>query len=64
MAALARKQLIMKRQTKGAVLYESLTSNGSSMITSIYLRKSGFPTNNYPGTIHVVIECDEEASNE
>lgn len=58
MPALARKQLVLKKETKGAVLYEVQNGNGG-MITSIYLRKQGFPTNSYPSTIHVTVEVED-----
>ena len=63
MAVIARTMLVMNRQTKGAVLYDN--KNGGSgqpnaLITSIYLRKEGFPTGNYPATIHVSIETEED----
>ncbi len=52
----------MDRQTPGAVLYKlppDAQGNGGP-VTSIYLRKSGFPQGNYPGTIHVTIETEED----
>ena len=62
MTMIARQMLVMKRQTKGAVLYQrpaDATANGGP-VTSIYLRKSGFPTGKYPGIIHVSIETEED----
>jgi len=66
MAVLNRKTLVMERQTKGAILYS--TKNGGAdrgatdMITSIYLRKSGFPSGKVPGSIVVSVETDEDLS--
>ena len=62
MPRIATKQLTMDRVTKGAVLYSTKNSpdaDNGSPITSIYLRKSGMPTENYPATITVTIEADE-----
>ena len=65
MAVIGTKTLTMEKQTKGAVLYTTRNNpgqngNGSALITSIYLRKDGFPSGKYPGTITVSVETDED----
>jgi hypothetical protein len=55
--------LVMERQTKGAVLYSNKNGGGASpLVTSIYLRKEGFPNGQYPSTIHISIETEEDLS--
>jgi hypothetical protein len=63
MTRIASVPLTMERQTKGAVLYSNKNGGGSSpLVTSIYLRKEGFPTGKYPGMITLTIESDEDLS--
>ncbi len=64
MTQITRQMLVMDRQTPGAVLYKLApeAQGNSGPVTSIYLRKTGFPNGKYPGTIHVTIETDEDLS--
>jgi len=61
MTQIARVKLHLERETKGAVFFTIRAPSGpADIITSIYLRKSGFPTTTYPSTIHVTVESDED----
>lgn len=54
-------QLTMERQTKGAVFYSNKNGGGASpLITSIYLRKEGFPGGQYPAMITVTVSTEED----
>ena len=64
MPTISRQTLTMERTTKGAILYtteKELQGNGGP-VTSIYLRKEFMPTQNYPGTITVTVETEEDIS--
>lgn len=60
---IASKTLTMERTTKGAVLYSTKNSpdaaNGSP-ITSIYLRKEFMPTQNFPATVKITVETEDQ----
>ena len=63
MTTINRQSLALQKQTKGAVLYS--TDNLAdglppTLITSIYLRKTGFPSGKYPALITVTVETDED----
>ena len=63
MTTINRQTLSLERQTKGAVLYSTKNSSDGlppTLTTSIYLRKTGFPTTNYPALITVTVETDED----
>ncbi len=63
MTTINRQSLSLERQTKGAVLYSTKNSAEGlppTLVTSIYLRKTGFPTSNYPALISVTVETDED----
>lgn len=61
MPQISRTNLTLNRITKGAVLYDTKNGGGSSpLITSIYLRRDGFPTTTYPTKISVTVETDED----
>lgn len=50
--------MIQKRVTKGAILYEMPERKQGCPVTSIYLRRDGFPNGQYPGDIQVTITTD------
>ncbi len=53
---IATAVMVLKRVTKGAVLYEkNVDGEGSEAITSIYLRKSGLPQKPFPEHIEITI---------
>lgn len=63
MTTINRQTLSLERQTKGAVLYSTRNSAEApapTLVTSIYLRKAGFPTTTYPALISVTVETDED----
>lgn len=53
-------KLKLERETKGALLYTNPAGNEGQTVTSIYLRKQGFPTGTYPQTISITVETDED----
>ena len=63
MTTINRQSLSLERQTKGAVLYSTKNSAEGlppTLVTSIYLRKTGFPSGKYPSLITVTVETDED----
>ena len=60
----ASRELTLEKRTSGALFYSDKNAPpvaGGSPITSIYLRKDHMPNNEFPGTIFVVIETEEDA---
>ncbi len=63
MPVITRQTLSLERQTKGAVLYTTKNNADGlppSLVTSIYLRKTGFPSTTYPALISVSVETEED----
>jgi len=56
--------LVFKRETKGAILYEEVDSSGSKThygnqrLGNLYIRKSSFPNNKAPTHIRVIVNYE------
>ncbi len=62
MSTIATAMMVMKRATKGAVLYENVSTGDGRAVTTLYLRKDGL-VEPYPGEIVVtVVRKDDEDS--